>query len=377
MDKISSLLGALRLDGGPRARPAQHFDFLDLPGEVRNLIYRATLTTDPPRLEREHRYSCDWCTWDPDEPQNRMVGRDGETLPGCDRCWARRGPALLLANRKIYGEAAHIFWAENQFSFRGVDSFIHLVGNALRPEYRRMLTHVTIYRDPRLRFDGPRFDGPGRGEAMHIPPLAFWDVLFECKGLRALEMPPYFRGEVIMEPTEANIRLLHAEWDAWPRLRDELPSLETFSWSFFGSYLAQTPPGFIPREFEFPVRVTKCLPLAAFSREQFCRYGPFDRLDREFGEELYRMGFSLGPDVPGLMWLMEVPCTGRPRGYRRAAAIVRGDNTLETTHPGAIPTTWTVEFPLLPLTAVAIARNAMRRRMDEDAKKAEREARSA
>lgn len=372
MDIISRLFSVLRLDGGPRARPAQHFDFLSLPGEVRDLIYRFTLTTDPPRLEREHRYSCDWCTWDPDEPQNRMVGRGGETMPGCDRCWARRGPALLLANRQIYDEAAHMFWTENQFSFRGVDSFIHLVGTALRPEYRRMITHVTIYLDPHSRFDGP-----GRSEAMRLPPPAFWDVLFECKGLRALEMPPYFRGEVIMKPTEANIRLFHAECNAWARLREELPSLETFSWSFFGNYVSLMPQGSIPCAFEYPVRVTKCLPLAAFSPEEFCRSGPFNRLDREFGEDLYTRGFPPGWDGHRLRWLTEAPCMGRPRGYRRAAAILRGDNTLETTHPGAIPTTWTVQFPLLPLTCVAIVRNAILREMDEDTKKAEGEARSA
>ncbi|KAG6354020.1 hypothetical protein INS49_004991 [Diaporthe citri] len=217
MAAISEAFSSLELHDEPH--PRHHlFDFLALPGELRNQIYRLTLTTDPPRLDRQHKYSCDWCTWDPDQPQNRMVDQTGQNLPGC-RCWARRGLALLLANRKIHEEAAPIFWAENHFSFQGVDSFIRLVGGSLRPQYRQMIPHVTIYLDPGLitwRMD------------MDLPPVRFWDVLFECKGLRELEIPPYRR----CKQGSTDRRLVDTELACWDRLTSELPNLRAFSWSY-------------------------------------------------------------------------------------------------------------------------------------------------
>lgn len=391
MDNLSQLVSLLKLDDGPRARPVQHFDFLALPGEVRNLIYRLTLTTDPPRLERQHRYSCDWCTWDPDEPQNKMVGRNGQTMPGCDRCWARRGPSLLLANRQIYDEAATIFWAENQFSFCGVDSFIRLVGSELRPQLRRSLTHVTIYRDPVSRVFSPRPGWP-----TEIPPGRFWDVLFQCKGLRALEMLPFFKEpHDFRDPTTDEFRRFQAAFHSWNRLRSALPNLKTLSWSYFHSYVAMAPYGRDPCMIEYPARITKHLYPEAFSAEHFMKYAVFLPLqDNAFGWNLCKTALPSGPHQC-TCGRREHVCVGRPEGLRRAAAIIAGTetttpaaaqpgeapaatwkvdyvlsaanrepstgtrNTLDAAHPGAIPTAWTVEFPFLPLTREAIARNAI------------------
>lgn len=327
-----------------------HFDFLALPGELRNQIYRLTLTTDPPRLDREHKYSCNWCTWDPDEPQNRMVDRNGETLLGC-RCWARQGLALLQANRKIHGEAGPIFWAENHFSFQGVGSFIRLVGGSLRPQYRQIIPHVTIYLDPESRSD------------MDLPPVWFWDVLFECKGLRTLEIPPYHRRV----PESGEMRSVYKELVSWPRLTSKLPNLITFSWSWFGcsfdeQHLRRKP-------YEYPYRVTKCFDLSELSPERFRRRCPFTRMDIIFGSVSCIAAFLQGPRGPVLSG--GAVSTGRPNEYQVCT------NTIEVTHPEAIPTTWTIKFSLLPLSRDTIARNAMLKTRDENSKEIEKDAYSS
>lgn len=366
MADISEAVSSLELDD--ELYPSHHhFDFLALPGELRNQIYRLTLTTDPPRLDREHRYSCKWCTWDQVEPQNRMVDHDGQTLPGC-RCWARRGLALLLANRKIHGEAAPIFWAENHFSFEGVDSFIHLVGGDLRPEYRQMIPHITIYLDP-----GWTDNTRKRRWDMDHPPARFWDVLFECKGLRKLEIPPYYSCGCI--PVSTDMRLVDVGSDCWGRLTSELPNLKTFSWSYFGWSRDTTSIRCGPRDCVYPCRITKCLDLTVLSPEQFRRYGRFTCWDRRFGMSSCLCAFPRGPRGPVRNDMLV--STGRPDEYRCAVGMIGRQNTLEVSHPEAVPTTWTVKFSLLPLSRETIARNAMLRARDKNSKKAKKDAYSS
>lgn len=370
MAPISDIFSVMKLHDEPHPSH-HHFNFLGLPGELRNQIYRLTLTTDPPRLYRQHKHSCIWCTRDPDGPQNRMVDDLGRTLPGC-RCWARRGLALLLANRKIHEEAAPIFWAENHFSFEGFKSFIRLVGGSLRPQYRQMIPHVTIYLDPGRKYDGvQRMDTPMYLH-MDFPPARFWDVLFECKGLRTLEIPPYRRG---CPWSSTNQRLVDAELASWDRLTSELPNLMTFSWSYFarGHDRMQMPFRHIGA-FEYPRRTTKRIDLTVWSPDQFRRYGPFTGEDFGFTEYLCSVDTPNGPrgPLPGKFPVSQATMDN----YLRLNGVF-GHKPFEETHPAGMPMDWTVELFFLPLSPETIAQNSMLRARDKNSKDAEKDASSS
>lgn len=358
MADISKAFRLLKLHGG--LHPSQHhFDFLALPGELRNQIYRLTLTSDPPRLERGHKYSCKWCTWDPDEPQNRMVDYHGETLPGCSRCWVRRGLALLLANRKIHEEAAPIFWAENHFSFQGFQSFIRLVGGSVRPQYRQVIHHVTVYLDPGRKWDLRIRTSRHMWLDLDLPPVRFWDILFQCKGLRTLELPPYPRHLV----DSSDVRVVDAELASWDRLTSELPNLMTFSWSYFEWGLSIMPIHHIPRAFDHPFRITKRFDLTVVSPDQLRRCGPCTPEDIRFSRFYCFRDSPFGPlgPLPGKFLVS----TRRMEEYRRSAARMGYKDELELTHPEGMPTDWFVEFFFLPLSPETIARNSTLRARDE------------
>lgn len=337
-----------------RPRPGYHFDFLALPPEVRNIIYGFTLNTDPPRLDREHNYDCFYCTWDPNLPQDSMVDYYERTRTGC-RCWARRGLALLLANRQINEEAASMFWAQNHFSFRGADSFIRLVGNGLRPQYRQMISHVTIHTDTWGR------------DNLKPPPTEFWDTIFQCKGLQTLELPPYepsIRKCILVDEFP---RLVEVECIPWDHLRSELPGLRTLSWAYFQPNYAGLLCGF-----EYPRRIGKCLDIKALSPEQLRRCREFTLDEQWFASSLFETVFPRGPRYPVADDL--VVSTGKAHEfYYRGTSEIRtiGDNkTPGVTRTEYIPTTWTVKYYQVPLSPETIARNFMLRRRDQDSKKA-------
>lgn len=329
MATISWLLSLLHLNRRPH--PGQHFDFLALPGEVRNLIYDLTLTTDPPRLCRGHKESCKWCTLERGcAPEPNWANDDGRRLPGC-RCWARSGVALLLANRQINKEASLIFWSQNHFSFSGVDSFTHLVGTALRPQYRQMIPHITIYL------------GPAGKRYMDLPPRRFWNVLFKCKRLRTLEIPPYQRR--VLEHSESH--LVDAASGSWWRMTRELPNLRTFSWSYFQDFLVMDHP-LLGSAVEYPCRITKSFDLRILSPAQLRRSGPFTYEDTDFGWELCERALSCKSRTRTLVRKR------RPVVYYCPAGAVGHRNTFDVTLPGAIPTSWTVKFFLLPFKGEVI-----------------------
>ncbi|KAJ0115733.1 hypothetical protein J7T55_010556 [Diaporthe amygdali] len=148
---------------------ACRFMFLELPAELRNMIYRFTLTTNPTRLIQKHKYNCRYV--------QGLTPRPGQSR--CRFCQPRGGGAsLLLTNSQINTEAASIFWAGNHFSFDDFESFIHFVGTTLRPGYRRIISQVSIHSD-----------WVGRPMRRNLA-LSFWDVLYQCKGLHKLGMPP-------------------------------------------------------------------------------------------------------------------------------------------------------------------------------------------
>lgn len=357
MADISEAFSPLKLDD--ELYPSHHhFDFLALPGELRNQIYRLTLTTDPPRLYRQHKYSCKWCTWGPDDPQKPMIDGDGQKLPDC-RCCARPGLALLLANRKINEEAASIFWAENHFSFEGFDSFILLVGGRLRPQYRQMIPDITIY-----------YSDPGRRrETLKMfdrdpPPVWFWGVLFKCKGLRTLEIPPYHSHI----PESIDMRLADMDVGSWYRVTSELPNLRWFSWSYFGYCFEREH----VRGFKYPYRMTKRVDLRQLSPDQFRRYGAFSNTDFVVSRTSYLRAFPFGPRGPRPGEV--IVSAGRPDEHQYTHK-----NKPEVKHSKVrvMSWAWIVEFFFLPLSPETIARNAVLKARDEDTKKAEEDADSS
>lgn len=361
---ISWLLNLFYLNGG--SRPGQHFDFLALPGELRNQIYDLTLTSDPPRLYRGHKESCKWYARRPElVPGASWVNDNGRRLPGC-RCWARTGLALLLANRQINREASPIFWSQNHFSFSGVDSFTDLVGSALRPQYRQMIPHVTIYLGPAGRRD------------MGLPPLRFWDVLFKCKGLRTLEIPPYRRR--IQESSE--MELVYAASASWDRMTRELPYLSNFSWSYIRNRTGMSSNPCITCASRYPCRITKCFDLTVLSPAQLRRSGPFTYEDTDFGCKLWKHATrtltkkALAPELDDRLGGTLVGGS-RPDEYRLAAGMIGRKNTFDATLPEAIPTSWTVKFSLLPVRPEAVVDSALHAAIRENSKKAEKEADSA
>lgn len=344
MAPISDLLDNLPPYHEPRT--GYHFDFLALPGELRNYIYRLTLTTDPAMLDREHKYSCYWCTWDPDEPQNPMYDANHQKLPGC-RCWAREGLALLLANRQINEEAAPMFWAENHFSFRGYDNFIHLVGTALRPRYRQMIPHVTICSDPRGM------------DNLRRPPIGLWDTLFQCKGLRTLEIPAF--TSLVPDFTNGRQRLLEAEYAACNRFASELPNLTTFCWMYLTGDPTESPDAI-----SYPYTVTKHMDAKALTTDKFSLY---DMLaDRSFWWAMCRTAFPRAPCYAAVDDALV--STGRPHEYRYTGGMTGRNNMFGATHFEAMPATWTVKYHLLPLSPETIARNSVLKARDQNSKKA-------
>ncbi|KAH8777794.1 hypothetical protein F5883DRAFT_544064 [Diaporthe sp. PMI_573] len=316
------------------------FDLLALPGELRNQIYRLALTTDPSQLDRQHKYDCDWCTWHPDDMQNPVFDKHHRRQPNCNKCWARSGLALLLANRQINQESAPIFWAENHFTFRGLGSFSTTVDNCPRPRYRKMITHITVLRD----HSSSCFDNNN----------AFWHALFQCKGLRTLEIPSCLRPPPHAPTTEHP----DPETGGWGHFRTMLPNLKTLSWIIWiGHITDHTFPAF-----PLSYKVTKSLDIEGLSPEQLKAAAP--QADANAGtfycplcvDSSYPR--ALGHCISHKLWRAHRPVsTGRPHEY----------GCVERQGPRMV--TWTVQEYLWRLSREEIARNARLKARDEKLKK--------
>lgn len=315
------------------------FDFLALPGEIRNQIYRLALTTDPSELDQQHKYDCRWRNWDPAKPQRAMFDEHYQRLPGC-KCLARSELALLLANRQINEEAALIFWTENHFTFRGFESFILLVG-ILRPRNRETIRHISVLEDARLSW--------------FVINETFWHALFQCKGLRTLELPSCL--QLFDHPPTPEHP--DPETGALNHFRSMLPDLKTFSWITHRDHNApKTPLG-------FSFKLAKCLDTEGLSPEQLKIAAPFntntDQLDGLFSCSLLPQDFPLGPGPyisSALKRRKAVPVsTGSPHKYR---CVVPQKPRMVT---------WTAQRYLQPLSPDAIARNNTLKAREEKLKK--------
>ncbi|KAK8133762.1 hypothetical protein PG984_005774 [Apiospora sp. TS-2023a] len=125
--------------------------FLDLPPEIRDLIYELVLIPAAPP-----------CHLQLVEPLTLLrgqtpLGEHGEHPPcaGPDipkpsvistscRCAKRKHLALLSANRQIYHEASHVLWSKNVFSFARVSSFNQWFAE-ISAAKRGIVRHIAIY----------------------------------------------------------------------------------------------------------------------------------------------------------------------------------------------------------------------------------------
>ncbi|KAI1132741.1 hypothetical protein F5Y10DRAFT_260896 [Nemania abortiva] len=100
------------------------FRFLDLPRGVRERVYRELLIYSPRRKKE-----------------------DDDTPYSSCHCKGPQNLGLLRVNRKVYNEAARIFWSENRHRFDSVDIFISVIHD-LSPWLRGEIKDARIHADP-------------------------------------------------------------------------------------------------------------------------------------------------------------------------------------------------------------------------------------
>lgn len=174
-----------------RRRPS----LLNLPREIRDLIYHFTLV-EPPRWTKHHNALCRYavvdtatCERPPFVMYNTTWGRRDSTCRLRDTtfrvecpCARRAGINLLLANRAVHHEAAPIFWSGNVFHFWTGFEFLRDVREHLRDEYKALIHHVVIMHHTMHPFPDP-------GPFDNVDQCAVWELLLTCSGLRTLEVP--------------------------------------------------------------------------------------------------------------------------------------------------------------------------------------------
>ncbi|WYZ43426.1 hypothetical protein EsH8_VI_001125 [Colletotrichum jinshuiense] len=209
--------------------------FLNLPLELRNLIYHYALVS-PPKHSLGHRPDCHFRqnhTRTSIEPlasyvlslnvaivPSQMV-RYYETPVECS-CAKRAALNLLLACRQVHREAAPIFWSRNVFVFDHPDEFTNCVGERLRADHRPLLRSVYIASaDPWDTVTRGGFVVRDKALDSTLRWTQFWGVLHQCSGLRALAVRP----EVV--------RMYASEMAS---LEDRLPKLRRLELTWVGRY---------------------------------------------------------------------------------------------------------------------------------------------
>lgn len=187
---------------------------LGLPRELRDLIFEVTLV-ETIRWDRRHRYDCSHCprtSLELEYPSFNTTHRPG-SRHYC-RCRIRSSLNLLLVSRQVNAEAAQVFWKKNTFCFMSMAEFGHDIGEALRPEYREMIRHISfVDHSPSASEESPVF-------------RSFWDALLRCTGLRTLEL---FFTSVSAQGLSSQKRC-----EQFLRMKTELAHLKSVKWICFG-----------------------------------------------------------------------------------------------------------------------------------------------
>lgn len=131
------------------AAPVRPKTFLDLPPEIRDVIYELVLV-ETPRHQRRHTATCDWLKLPPSHERRDLLNEIGSgsgigpNPPIPCRCAKRRNLAILSVNRQIYNESSYVLWTKNVFSFDWVKDFNHWF-NGLGAAKRSIIRHLAIY----------------------------------------------------------------------------------------------------------------------------------------------------------------------------------------------------------------------------------------
>ncbi|KAK8077251.1 hypothetical protein PG996_003421 [Apiospora saccharicola] len=117
--------------------------FLDLPPEIRDLIYELVLV-ETPRYQRRHHATCNWSNLVPSCEDRHLLESMGSIPPAPGQISQHLLYSLLSANRRIYHEASHVLWSKNVFSFARVSSFNQWFA-AIGAAKRGIIRHIAIY----------------------------------------------------------------------------------------------------------------------------------------------------------------------------------------------------------------------------------------
>ncbi|KAK6844876.1 hypothetical protein PG995_014986 [Apiospora arundinis] len=127
-----------------RVRP-KAFPFLQLPREIRDVIYELVLV-EPPLYERRHISTCHYTSLSPscaEKPPFATVETPFNKDHSC-YCAKRRYLAILSVNTQVHQEAGRVLWGKNVFSFAGVCSFNQWFAS-ISAARRENLRHIAIY----------------------------------------------------------------------------------------------------------------------------------------------------------------------------------------------------------------------------------------
>ncbi|KAK7921381.1 hypothetical protein PG985_009403 [Apiospora marii] len=126
-----------------RVRP-KTFPFLQLPREIRDVIYESVLV-EPPKYQRRHKATCTYSSLTPTCAEKPPFCT--EEVPHREHfchCAKRRHLAVLLANRQIYDEGSRVLWQKNVFSFCSTERFHQWIAS-ISAEKRSLIRHIAIY----------------------------------------------------------------------------------------------------------------------------------------------------------------------------------------------------------------------------------------
>ncbi|KAK7977281.1 hypothetical protein PG988_004771 [Apiospora saccharicola] len=166
-----------------RVRP-NVFPFLQLPREIRDVIYKFVLV-EPPKYQRRHEATCKYASLSPtcaEKPP--FCTAESYYCEDFCHCAKRRNLAILSVNRQIYDEGSPVLWEDNVFSFCSTASFNQWLESTVSAAKRSIIRHIAIYL---IQHWAHRLGGDDRGIAMDDRLLY---NLQTCTNLRRLDLGP-------------------------------------------------------------------------------------------------------------------------------------------------------------------------------------------
>lgn len=199
--------------------------FLNLPGEIRNMIYKRALV-DEGALERRHSAFCAYHPTQssdvPIPPYALTIQHSSNPLPVCP-CTKRQTLGLLASCRQIHQEASSIFWANNSFTFKSHRDFVTCISDSSERTCQQ-ITSVTVINN--LRQPDVKTNNLNEEKTAHL-----WAGIFRLTDLRRLQIDP---GYLDFHGTLAN------------RIPEQLPKLKSFWATTLHARAYRSPRGSVP-----------------------------------------------------------------------------------------------------------------------------------